>query len=217
MGAGMMEIIIAVILGIVASMVGHDVSSNIKSICRWLIRHAARQVPLSKRARLQEEWMADIDATAGAILKLFVTLGFFVAAFKLRRGSDWALKPVSSDENSVLGHIREKDETVTESTEEPQSEEISRIDYYPALLVKVNDLGLSIRSSNCLRNDNIVYVGDLVQKTEGEMLRSPNFGRKSLNEVREVLAEKGLHLGMEIPNWPPENIEELCRKHNILR
>jgi len=80
------------------------------------------------------------------------------------------------------------------------------------LLRKVDELELSVRSANCLKNDNIVYIGDLVQKTEGEMLRTPNFGRKSLNEIKEVLSTMGLHLGMEIPNWPPENIEELAKR-----
>ena len=80
------------------------------------------------------------------------------------------------------------------------------------LLMKVDELELSVRSANCLKNDNIIYIGDLVQKTEGEMLRTPNFGRKSLNEIKEVLAQMGLHLGMKIPNWPPENIEELAKK-----
>ncbi len=80
------------------------------------------------------------------------------------------------------------------------------------LLMKVDELELSVRSANCLKNDNIIYIGDLVQKSEGEMLRTPNFGRKSLNEIKEVLAQMGLHLGMKIPNWPPENIEELAKK-----
>ena len=80
------------------------------------------------------------------------------------------------------------------------------------LLKKVDELELSVRSANCLKNDNIVYIGDLVQKTEGEMLRTPNFGRKSLNEIKEVLTQMGLTLGMQIPNWPPENIEDLIRK-----
>ena len=62
------------------------------------------------------------------------------------------------------------------------------------------------------RSDNIVYIGDLVQKTEAEMLRTPNFGRKSLNEIKEVLTGMELHLGMQIEGWPPENIEELIRK-----
>ncbi len=73
----------------------------------------------------------------------------------------------------------------------------------PALLKKVDELELSVRSANCLKNDNIVYIGDLIQKSEAEMLRTPNFGRKSLNEIKEVLAQMGLHLGMEVPGWPP--------------
>ena len=80
------------------------------------------------------------------------------------------------------------------------------------LLRKVDELELSVRSANCLKNDNIVYIGDLIQKTEAEMLRTPNFGRKSLNEIKEVLAGMGLHLGMDVPNWPPENIEDLAKK-----
>ncbi|MBR2136887.1 MAG: DNA-directed RNA polymerase subunit alpha [Alphaproteobacteria bacterium] len=80
------------------------------------------------------------------------------------------------------------------------------------LLRKVDELELSVRSANCLKNDNIIYIGDLVQKTEAEMLRTPNFGRKSLNEIKEVLAKMGIHLGMETPGWPPENIEELVRR-----
>lgn len=84
--------------------------------------------------------------------------------------------------------------------------------FNPALLRKVEELELSVRSANCLKNDNIVYIGDLIQKTEAEMLRTPNFGRKSLNEIKEVLAGLGLHLGMEVPDWPPDNIEELAKK-----
>ena len=84
--------------------------------------------------------------------------------------------------------------------------------FNPNLLRKVDELELSVRSANCLKNDNIVYIGDLVQKTEAEMLRTPNFGRKSLNEIKEVLSQMGLSLGMEVPGWPPENIEELARK-----
>ena len=81
-----------------------------------------------------------------------------------------------------------------------------------ALLKKVDELELSVRSANCLKNDNIVYIGDLIQKTEAEMLRTPNFGRKSLNEIKEVLAQMGLHLGMEVTGWPPENIDELAKR-----
>ncbi len=93
-----------------------------------------------------------------------------------------------------------------------QSERRPELPFNPNLLRKVDELELSVRSANCLKNDNIVYIGDLVQKTEAEMLRTPNFGRKSLNEIKEVLTQMGLHLGMEVTGWPPENIEELARK-----
>ena len=100
--------------------------------------------------------------------------------------------------------------------EEPKREEaapsIPELAFNPALLKKVDELELSVRSANCLKNDNIVYIGDLIQKTEAEMLRTPNFGRKSLNEIKEVLAQMGLHLGMEVQGWPPENIEELAKR-----
>ncbi len=100
--------------------------------------------------------------------------------------------------------------------EEPQvvkeEEEREELPFNRNLLRKVDELELSVRSANCLKNDNIIYIGDLVQKSEGDMLRTPNFGRKSLNEIKEVLSQMGLHLGMEIPNWPPENIEDLAKK-----
>ena len=86
------------------------------------------------------------------------------------------------------------------------------LEFNPLLLKKVDELELSVRSANCLKNDNIVYIGDLIQKTEAEMLRTPNFGRKSLNEIKEVLSGMQLHLGMDVEEWPPENIEELAKK-----
>src|SRR5690349_15933579 len=75
------------------------------------------------------------------------------------------------------------------------------------LLKKVDELELSVRSANCLKNDNIIYIGDLVQQAGAEVLGAANFGRKSLNVINEVLASLGLRLGMDIPGWPPENIE----------
>jgi hypothetical protein len=89
---------------------------------------------------------------------------------------------------------------------------IEKLSFNPAFLKRVDELELSVRTDNCLKNDDIVYIGALVQKTEGEMLRTPNFGRKSLNEIKEVLAQMGLHLGMEVPGWPPENIDELAKR-----
>jgi hypothetical protein len=76
---------------------------------------------------------------------------------------------------------------------------------------KVDDLELSVRSARAIRNDNIIYIGDLVQKTEWEMLRIPNFGRKSLNELKEVLSTMGLRFGMDNPGWPTEYIEEIMK------
>src|SRR5579871_1388067 len=99
-----------------------------------------------------------------------------------------------------------------EPKREAAHEAIPDLAFNPAFLKKVDELELSVRSANCLKNDNIVYIGDLVQKTEAEMLRTPNFGRKSLNEIKEVLVQMGLHLGMEVPGWPPENIEELAKR-----
>ena len=100
--------------------------------------------------------------------------------------------------------------------EEPEEEEVTEViedlPFNKNLLRKVYELELSVRSANCLKNDNIVYIGDLVQRSEPEMLRTPNFGRKSLNEIREVLKVMGLELGMDVDNWPPENIVELVKR-----
>ena len=100
-----------------------------------------------------------------------------------------------------------------EPQKEAEEDTVTELAFNPALLKKVDELELSVRSANCLKNDNIVYIGDLIQKTEAEMLRTPNFGRKSLNEIKEVLASMGLHLGMEVPAWPPENIEDLAKRY----
>ena len=102
--------------------------------------------------------------------------------------------------------------TFEEPKKKLEGEAKPELPFNPALLKKVDELELSVRSANCLKNDNIVYIGDLIQKTEAEMLRTPNFGRKSLNEINEVLANMNLHLGMDVPNWPPDNIEELAKK-----
>jgi len=99
-----------------------------------------------------------------------------------------------------------------EPEEEIIEEDENELEFNAALLKKVDELELSVRSANCLKNDNIVYIGDLILKSENEMLRTPNFGRKSLNEIKEVLTEMGLSLGMDVPTWPPENVDELARK-----
>ncbi|MGN0930059.1 MAG: DNA-directed RNA polymerase subunit alpha [Alphaproteobacteria bacterium] len=100
-----------------------------------------------------------------------------------------------------------------EDPEVVQKEEVEEeLPFNKILLKKVDELELSVRANNCLKNDNIVYIGELVQKTENDMLKTPNFGRKSLNEIKEQLGIMGLYLGMEVPGWPPENIEELSKK-----
>ncbi len=78
----------------------------------------------------------------------------------------------------------------------------------PVLLRPVDDLELTVRSANCLKAESIYYIGDLIQRTENELLKTPNLGRKSLNEIKEVLAARGLTLGMKLENWPPAGIEK---------
>jgi len=79
----------------------------------------------------------------------------------------------------------------------------------PILLRPVDDLELTVRSANCLKAENIYYIGDLIQRTETELLKTPNLGRKSLNEIKEVLASRGLTLGMKLENWPPVGLEKV--------
>ena len=105
--------------------------------------------------------------------------------------------------------------TFEEPAEATIEEKIADLPFNQNLLRKVDDMELSVRSANCLKNDNLRYIGDLVQKTEAEMLRTPNFGRKSLNEIKELLAMYDLHLGMQVENWPPENLEELANSVNF--
>jgi len=88
----------------------------------------------------------------------------------------------------------------------PEAQEPSKLN--DNLFKSVDELELSVRSANCLKNADIRYIGDLVQKTEAEMLKTKNFGRKSLNEIKEILAEMGLSLGMKLDNWPPQSLEQ---------
>jgi DNA-directed RNA polymerase subunit alpha len=78
----------------------------------------------------------------------------------------------------------------------------------PALLQAIDELDLTVRSANCLKAENIYYVGDLIQRSEMELLKTPNLGRKSLTEIKDVLATKGLSLGMQLENWPPSSLEQ---------
>jgi len=92
--------------------------------------------------------------------------------------------------------------------EESQSVKKETNTFDPALLKSVDDLELTVRSANCLKAENILYIGDLVQKSEGELLKTPNLGKKSLTEIKDVLAARSLSLGMKLENWPPENLGE---------
>ncbi len=129
--------------------------------------------------------------------------------------TDGSVKP--EDAVAYAARILQDQLSIFVNFEEPKREiaedSVPELAFNPALLKKVDELELSVRSANCLKNDNIVYIGDLIQKTEAEMLRTPNFGRKSLNEIKEVLAQMGLHLGMDVANWPPENIEDLAKRY----
>ncbi len=107
-----------------------------------------------------------------------------------------------------LGLFVNFEDPVIEKEEEAENE----LPFNKVLLKKVDELELSVRANNCLKNDNITYIGELVQKSENDMLKTPNFGRKSLNEIKEQLGLMGLYLGMEVTGWPPENIEELSKK-----
>jgi len=100
-----------------------------------------------------------------------------------------------------------------DDAEDEVEEKLEELPFNPVLLKKVDELELSVRSQNCLKNDNIVYIGDLVSKTESEMLKTPNFGRKSLNEIKEILSSFGLKFGMDVAGWPPENLEVLSKKY----
>ncbi len=95
-----------------------------------------------------------------------------------------------------------------ESVSEPTRRE-PEVD--PVLLRPIDDLELTVRSANCLKAESIHFVGDLVQKTEVELLKTPNLGKKSLNEIKEVLAQHGLQLGMRLDNWPPAGLEDRSR------
>ncbi len=94
------------------------------------------------------------------------------------------------------------------SFEESSADNKVRNDFDPLLLRPVDDLELTVRSANCLKAENIYYIGDLVQKTENELLKTPNLGKKSLTEIKDVLAMRSLSLGMKLENWPPKNLGE---------
>ena len=106
------------------------------------------------------------------------------------------------DQLSVFVDFEKVNELVLEE------EVIEEQSFDPVLLRPVDDLELTVRSANCLKAENIFYIGDLIQRTEVELLRTPNLGKKSLTEIKDILALKGLSLGMRLENWPPENLAD---------
>lgn len=104
------------------------------------------------------------------------------------------------DQLRVFGELEGMAEPILASRSSPSVD--------PLLLRPVDDLELTVRSANCLKAENIYYIGDLIQRTENELLKTPNLGRKSLNEIKEVLAARGLTLGMRLENWPPVGLEK---------
>jgi DNA-directed RNA polymerase subunit alpha len=105
------------------------------------------------------------------------------------------------DQLSVFASLEGTEATAEAPSRSPQVD--------PILLRPVDDLELTVRSANCLKAENIYYIGDLIQRTENELLKTPNLGRKSLNEIKEVLASRGLTLGMKLENWPPLGLEKV--------
>ncbi len=116
---------------------------------------------------------------------------------------------ILTDQFTVFINFEDPENVATNS----ETKKIDVLPFDPKLLKQVDELELSVRANNCLKNDKINYLGELVQKTEQDMLKTPNFGRKSLNEIKEQLENMGLSLGMNVPGWPPENISELAKKY----
>jgi len=106
---------------------------------------------------------------------------------------------ILTDQLSVFGDFTQRDR----SAAKPSAAGVD-----PVLLRPIDDLELTVRSANCLKAENIYYIGDLIQRTEVELLKTPNLGKKSLTEIKEVLAQRGLSLGMKLENWPPAGLQQ---------
>ncbi|MEJ5207814.1 MAG: DNA-directed RNA polymerase subunit alpha [Lysobacteraceae bacterium] len=107
---------------------------------------------------------------------------------------------ILTDQLSVFGDFTQRERS---TTKQPSTAGID-----PVLLRPIDDLELTVRSANCLKAENIYYIGDLIQRTEVELLKTPNLGKKSLTEIKEVLAQRGLSLGMKLENWPPAGLQQ---------
>ena len=150
------------------------------------------------------------------IAQIVVIVVVFVSALFLPsvlRIDDTAISPEEAIRASAkilveqLAVFAQLDGDVLTGLGEPGSAKSSAV-FDPILLRPVDELELTVRSANCLKAENIYYIGDLIQRTENELLKTPNLGRKSLNEIKEVLASRGLTLGMKLESWPPAGLEK---------
>jgi len=156
-----------------------------------------------------------IDASFSPVLKV----AYFVDSARVENRTDLDKLTIDLETNGTLDPEeairisasilqRQLHTFVDMSFEQAKIDKKERVDFDPVLLRPVDDLELTVRSANCLKAENIYYIGDLVQKTESELLKTPNLGKKSLTEIKDVLASRSLSLGMKLENWPPENLGE---------
>ena len=115
----------------------------------------------------------------------------------LRASAQGTAADILTDQLSVFGDFTQRERGAAKPS-------VAGVD--PVLLRPIDDLELTVRSANCLKAESIYYIGDLIQKTEVELLKTPNLGKKSLTEIKEVLAQRGLSLGMKLENWPPAGV-----------
>ena len=127
-----------------------------------------------------------------------VTNGAITPEESIRSSAKILVEQLAMFANIEMGDIN--------SVFDPQPKQNTNFD--PILLRPVDELELTVRSANCLKAENIYYIGDLIQRTETELLKTPNLGRKSLNEIKEVLASRGLTLGARLENWPPQGLDK---------
>jgi hypothetical protein len=156
-----------------------------------------------------------VTEIAARVQELTATVGRLAGLLELRGADAPALtarRPVTSIDRDLIARLEERlrrQGPGGSTAAEAVAEDLALGQF---LLTKVDALELSVRSAAVLKQANIVYIGDLVQMTEADLLRRPNSGRRSVNEIKEVLALMGLHLGMEVPDWPPAELDELARR-----
>jgi len=175
-------------------------------------------VPATARAKESEDktiGVIPLDASFSPVRKV----SYSVESARVEQRTDLDKLIIDIETNGVLEPeqaIREAARVLMDQlssfaelkgTPEPvETPEVPKVD--PVLLRPVDDLELTVRSANCVKAENIQYIGDLIQRTETELLKTPNLGRKSLNEIKEVLAARNLTLGMTLENWPPASIKD---------